>query len=491
MVVIITAWHHEVWRDEMRALSQAIESQSVWELLGNKQREGHPALWYIMLYYGYQLFHKPQILKILSVAVAILAMYIFVSKSPFSWQLKALFAFGYFPLYEYSVISRNYGISMPLLFGFCCLYPKRFEKIFPIGIILFLLAHTNAYSTIIAISIGLSLMTEALVRKKDLANMNASVTQLFIVFAFAILGVVLFVLYMFPFQSHAARSLGGILEYVQIKNLLRSIILPGTYFGQALGFESQVFASFVIWTVFVYLLRKPFIFLIFFLSVVGIGLFHELFEAPFYLRHQGLLIILLVVVLWLDRLESRVRDCPGLMNNMAKKLSDNMNLFLILLMLMQACSAVMPIKREIFHLPYSSSETFGNLISGRPEFREAIIIGEPDYIVESLPYYVDNQIYIAREKRFRKYVDWSAKKRELSLNELLTIAIMLKNEYNKPILLTIGHRLRDQGPYKIEHSYNKIFSYDTDSLKKFREHTTKIASFRKARNENYDVFLLE
>ncbi len=44
MVVIITAWHHEVWRDEMRALSQAIESQSVWELLGNKQREGHPAL---------------------------------------------------------------------------------------------------------------------------------------------------------------------------------------------------------------------------------------------------------------------------------------------------------------------------------------------------------------------------------------------------------------------------------------------------------------
>ena len=168
-------------------------------------------------------------------------------------------------------------------------------------------------------------MTEALVRKKDLANMNASVTQLFIVFAFAILGVVLFVLYMSPFQSLAARSLGGILEYVQIKNLLKSIILPGTYFGQALGFKSQLFASFVIWTVFVYLLRKPFIFLIFFLSVVGVGLFHEWFEAPVYLRHQGLLIILLVVVLWLDRLESRVRDCPSLMNNMAKKLSANMN----------------------------------------------------------------------------------------------------------------------------------------------------------------------
>ena len=174
----------------MRALSQAVDNQSVMEILKNKQAEGHPALWYVMLYYGYQLLHKPQILKILSVAVAILAMYIFVSQSPFSWPLKALLVFGYFPVYEYSVISRNYGLSMLLLFGFCYLYPKRFEKIVPIAIILVLLAHTNAYATVIAISIILSLMIEAVVRKKELVNMNVSGIKLVFAFSLAILGVV-------------------------------------------------------------------------------------------------------------------------------------------------------------------------------------------------------------------------------------------------------------------------------------------------------------
>jgi len=491
IVVIITSWHHEVWRDEMRALSQVVENQSVLELLGNKQTEPHPALWYMMLYYGYQILDKPQILKILSVAVAILAMYIFVSQSPFSWQLKALFAFGYFPLYEYSVISRNYGISIPLLFGFCCLYPKRFEKIVPIGVILFLLALTNIYSTIIAISICLSLMIEALVRRKELVNMDVNRAKLVFVFALTILGVVHFVSYMQPYQSLVARILGEILDFVYIKSLLKSIFLPGQYFNKALGFTSVVFASLVIWTVFVYLLRKPFIFLIFFLSVVGIGWFHVLFSTPLHIRHQGLLVILIVVVLWLDRLEIRTRDYPGLMDKMARRFSFNINHFLIVLMVMQVSTAGIAVKREIFQQEYSSSKRFGNLIREHPEFRDAIIIGEPDFNMESLPYYVDNRIYIARERRFGKYVDWGTKKQELSLNELLKIAIMLKNKYDRPVLLTIGHSLSDYGPFKIEYSYNKIFTYDSDSLRKFRKHTSKIAGFHKARHEKYDVFLLE
>jgi hypothetical protein len=68
---------------------------------------------------------------------------------------------------------------------------------------------------------------------------------------------------------------------------------------------------------------------------------------------------------------------------------------------------------------------------------------------------------------------------------------MLKNEHDRPILLTIGHKLSHQGPYKIEYSYNKYFMYDSDSLRKFRRHTAKVAGFRQARREKYDVFLLK
>ena len=475
----------------MRALSQAVDNQSVMEILKNKQAEGHPALWYVMLYYGYQLLHKPQILKILSVAVAILAMYIFVSRSPFSWQLKALFVFGYFPLYEYSVISRNYGLSMPLLFGFCCLYPKRFEKIVPIAIILVLLAHTNAYSTVIAISICLSLMIEAVVRKKELVNMNVSGTKLVFAFSLAILGVVLFFLYMHPFQERMAGIFGRTKDLFHHKSLLKPIVYPGAYFSEVLGLRSWTFASVVIWTVFVYLLRKPFIFLIFFLSVAGMGLFHVLFSSPMFIYHQGLLIILTVAVFWLDSVESRTRNYPGLKDHIIGRLSTSMNLFLIVLVVMQVCLAYSAVKNEIFRRDYSASKSFGNLIKGRSEFEKAIIVGEPDFYMESLPYYVDNQIYIARERRFGKYVHWGAGKDGLSLNELLKTAIMLKNEYDRPILLMIGPRLSDQGPYEIKYLYNTIFTYDSDSLREFRKNTTKIASFRQAKEERYDVFLLK
>ncbi len=489
-VVIITSWHHEVYRDEVRALSQAVDVQSVWEILGNKREEGHPALWYLMLYYGHNLLQKPQILKILSVAVAILAMYIFVSKSPFSWPQKALFVFGFFPVYEYSVISRNYGITMPLLFAFCYLYPKRFEKIVPIGVILFILAHTSAYSTIVAISICLSLMMEAVVSKKELVKMNVSRTKLIFAFALAILAVVLFVLYMHPVYPRGAWPLDSNPGLVHIKSLLKPIIFPGLYFKDALGFKSGLFASVVIYTMFLYLLRKPFIFLIFFLSVVGIGLFHEWFSSPMEMRQQGLLIILMVVVFWLDRLESHTREYPGLINHIVNKISINIYLFFSVLLIIQVCYAYNAVRQEIFQ-EYSSSKTFGDLIKERPEFGEAIIIGEPDYPMESLSYYVDNRVYIARESRFGKYVDFKTGKVGLSLDELLKISIKLKKEYDGPILLAIGHRLSDRGPYRIEFSYNKYFTYDPESLMEFRRNTAKVASFRRSRTERYDVFLLK
>jgi hypothetical protein len=65
---------------------------------------------------------------------------------------------------------------------------------------------------------------------------------------------------------------------------------------------------------------------------------------------------------------------------------------------------------------------------------------------------------------------------------------MLKNEHDRPTLLTIGHELSDQGTCKMGYSYNKYFMYVYDSLRKFRKHTAKVAGFRQARREKYDMF---
>jgi hypothetical protein len=160
--VIFISSFHEVWRDEVRALSFVTERDSIFQIFRDLRsyNEGHPGLWYVILYIGFQLVQSPLVLKIASLAIATAAVYVFLDKAPFSWIQKILFIFGFFCLYEYSVISRNYGISMLLLFLFCSLYPYRFQKIYATTIVLFLLAHTNAYGLIIATAIFLSLIAE-------------------------------------------------------------------------------------------------------------------------------------------------------------------------------------------------------------------------------------------------------------------------------------------------------------------------------------------
>jgi hypothetical protein len=64
LAMITLSWQHEIWRDEMRALNLVIDSHSIQEILTNQEAEGHPALWYPMLYFSYHLLQTPLILKI-------------------------------------------------------------------------------------------------------------------------------------------------------------------------------------------------------------------------------------------------------------------------------------------------------------------------------------------------------------------------------------------------------------------------------------------
>ena len=48
-VIIYLSANHEVWRDEVRALSLVTESNSIVNLLENLHNEGHPCLWYLLL----------------------------------------------------------------------------------------------------------------------------------------------------------------------------------------------------------------------------------------------------------------------------------------------------------------------------------------------------------------------------------------------------------------------------------------------------------
>ncbi len=55
--------------------------------------------------------------------------------------------------------------------------------------------------------------------------------------------------------------------------------------------------------------------------------------------------------------------------------------------------------------PLSRSADLGALIAGRPELHDAILVADPDYFLEALPYYgVANPLYLTREQRFGTFV---------------------------------------------------------------------------------------
>jgi hypothetical protein len=69
-LVIFMAWHHSFWRDEVRALSLALQGDSFVEMLKSLHWEGHPAVWYLLLRIAYLVAGTPLVLPTIATGVA-------------------------------------------------------------------------------------------------------------------------------------------------------------------------------------------------------------------------------------------------------------------------------------------------------------------------------------------------------------------------------------------------------------------------------------
>jgi hypothetical protein len=160
------AWHHELWRDEVQAWLIARDNASLSDMIRFMRYDGHPCLWYLCLWIAAKVTHALAAVQVLHLTIAASTVYLFARVSPFSRVQKALFAFGYFPMFEYSVLCRNYAPGVFLLVAFCCLFPKRDKAFLWISVILFFLANTIAHMLIVTIVIAAVLAFDMALRRK-------------------------------------------------------------------------------------------------------------------------------------------------------------------------------------------------------------------------------------------------------------------------------------------------------------------------------------
>jgi hypothetical protein len=77
--------------------------------------------------------------------IAVASVYVFVRCSPFTMLQKTLFCFGYYPLYEYCAIARNYSLGMLLLFLFCWLMQRQPRSYLGFAWVIGLMCCTHVY----------------------------------------------------------------------------------------------------------------------------------------------------------------------------------------------------------------------------------------------------------------------------------------------------------------------------------------------------------
>lgn len=146
--------NHELWGDEIHSWNIVKGSHSFQELFHNIRYEGHPPFWYCYLFLFTRFSHSLIYLKAAQFLFVGGSAVILLFFSPFTRLQKFLLLSGYYFLFEYAVIARNY---MPaIFFAFClaALYYRNFRyKIFCYYLLLFFLSNVHLLGLLLAVSI--------------------------------------------------------------------------------------------------------------------------------------------------------------------------------------------------------------------------------------------------------------------------------------------------------------------------------------------------
>lgn len=149
-------WHHELWADELHSWNIARESNSLIELVHNMRYEGHPAGWLALLWAIARFTHDPFAMQMAQWLIAVLVVYLVLFHSRMPLLMKALVPFGYYFLFEYAILSRNYGLGVLLAFLLCIVLRKEFRyKYLCYYTLLFLLSNVHLLTLLLAGSLHL------------------------------------------------------------------------------------------------------------------------------------------------------------------------------------------------------------------------------------------------------------------------------------------------------------------------------------------------
>jgi hypothetical protein len=489
LITLSQITNHELWRDEVMALSYALEPSSIFSLVTDPPRDGHPILWTLMLRFAHDLVETNAVLPILGYVSAASAVLAFCAYAPFGWPILILVPFSAFAATEYAVLSRNYAISMLLMVVLAKLYTSTTQRPLLLAATLVLLANTNIHSLFFAAILAALWIADAF--RPELTAPATSKKWLFIAAAIVAVGFAFSAFTIYPSVHDVYRPAPS------LASAAGAVLLPGYYLQAGfifpevtavMGWKMAWAAGTILMFLAVFgLSMRPRLMVAAALAVFGLSIFSSIVYSLQY-RHVGLLIVFLLLMYWLYlRAEDEITP-----DSLSASFKLGIGLALPLILLFQVVATPSRAWNEIFR-PYSASEELAALIKSRPDLHDAVIMGSPDYVISALPYYFDNKLYLPQERRYGKSPIFSKKSAGLmQLKQLAEQGRVISAETGQRVVVLMGPNLEPEHSGEIfEYREGRSFAFTREELAEFRDRFDLIASFRGTLevSEGYDVYV--
>ena len=497
VVVACLAAGHVFWRDEVRAFSLALAGDDVVAMARAVHGEGHPLLWYLLLRAAHVLAPVREVLPAVGLAVGIAGAGFFAWRAPFRPLVIAAVLLSGWMAFEYSVMARNYGVSMLLMFVLADRFARRRDGAMATGALLFLLCNTNVPSVILA---GGFLLFRLIEIVADTGwRWSPPLGRWLGAAALCLTGALACFLTVYPpFNEAAVSPLAAHLSPATVLAALVNVAQPLQYLWPepAWGMPGAVpLLTLLVLSMPVSLLRSPAGFIAAAIVLPLLLLFFQ-FAYPGSYRHQALYLCFLLSLHWMTARGRGGRWGSGL-SLPHGPLPQVAAWLVIALLSIQGVATASLLVQTAGGRVMGQSAALGRQLA-QPALARAIVIGTPDVMVEALPYYAANPTYLLRQQRFGTVAHFTHHaERHLTLGGILATARRLQAATHRPIVILLQQPLpRDAGARFWDEGMLGDTTVRPGEAAAFRAATTLIArpvpliryGFV---DESYDVYVLK
>ncbi len=470
LFLVTGAWassNHEIWRDEWESWQWPRETESPLELFrGPGTYVVHPKSWFVLMHLVSQISSDPSAMQAAHLIVAAAATFVFCYWGPFDWREKVCYSLGYYAVFEYGVIARNYSLGLLLLFITAAAFEVRKRSYIKLGALLFLCANTNVHASMIVSCLLGGLVLEALVDPRTRAAI--SVRRLDLATGVLIGATGVWLAYLQSAPPVAAPFWAGPQEtglnldrlswtlslpwcaFVPIPdmtadawwntNFLATHLLPprvrGILFLMSLGILAVPFA----------LLRRNRVQLtVWATGTAGILAFAYFLHSGS-LRHHGHMFILFLLCLWLVRqgesLDS-TREPEGQFSRRGEPRWAARLFGLILCAQVLACSLAI---LSDWQRPFSNSRDAAGWIVANG-WKDGLIVGSHDVFTMGIASWLEKPFYSPETRHFSINSVWHGRKSlGVSEDEVLRQVAFILTRFESKLLLVTNFTLRTGRP---------------------------------------------